>query len=256
MKKSIIAVLILAMTLFSPLIVSANAAITHDVNLTLDNVGSKNWSGYAIKATQDSVTDVKGSWTVPAVQGNAKGTYSAFWVGIDGYGSSTVEQIGTSSDTDSKGRAVYYAWYEMYPAYPVTIQHTVSVGDKITGEVSYASGEFTLTLVDAGTNGFYGDATDWTETITQPGTTSMQRLTAEWVAEAPSSMHRVLPLADFVTVTFTDCQATIGGTTAKISGFSYGYDAIFMVANPKILKAAPSLLSTDGSAFSVTWLRK
>jgi hypothetical protein len=245
------------MILFTQLIASTNAAITHDVNLTLDNVGSKSWSGYAIKATQDSVTDVKGSWTVPAVQGNAKGTYSAFWVGIDGYGSSTVQQIVTSSDTDSKGRAVYYAWYEMYPAYPVTIDHTVSVGDKMTGEVSYASGVFTLTLIDAGADGVYGnEAIDWTETINKDGTSSKQRLSAEWVAEAPSSMNRVLPLANFGTMTFTACQATIGGTTAKISGFSFGYVAIFMVANPKTLKAAPSLLSTDGSAFSVTWLPK
>jgi hypothetical protein len=256
MKKSIIAVLILVMTLFTPLIVSTNVAITHDVNLTLANVGSKNWSGYAITASPGAVTDVKGSWTVPAVQGNAKGTYSAFWIGIDGYDSSTVEQIGTSSDTDSRGRPVYYAWYEMYPDYPVTIEHTVSVGDKMTGEVSYASGMFTLILIDAGTNGVYGEATDWTETITQAATSSMQRSSAEWVAEAPSSIHRVLPLANFGTVTFTDCQATIGGTTASISGFSYGYDAIFMLANPKTVKAAPSALSTDGSAFSVTWLRK
>jgi hypothetical protein len=256
MKKSIIAILILAMTIVSPLIASTNAAITHDVNLALANVGSKNWSGYAITASPGAVTDVKGSWIVPAVATTKSATYSAFWVGIDGYGSGTVEQIGTSSDTDSRGRPVYYAWYEMYPAYPVTIQHTVSVGDKMTGEVSYASGVFTLTLIDAGTNGVYGDSTDWTETITQAGTSSMQRLSAEWVAEAPSSMSKVLPLANFGTVTFTDCQATIGGTTASISSFSYGYDAIFMVANPKTVKAAPSALSADGSSFSVTWLRK
>jgi hypothetical protein len=61
MKKSIIAVLILTMTLFSPLIASTNAAMTHEINLTLANVGSKNWSGYAIAASQGEVTDVKGS---------------------------------------------------------------------------------------------------------------------------------------------------------------------------------------------------
>ena len=62
----------------------------------------------------------------------------------------------------------------MYPAYPVTIVIHSKVGDKMTGEVSYDSGVFTLTLIDAGTNGVYGEATDWTETITQTGSSSMQ----------------------------------------------------------------------------------
>jgi hypothetical protein len=56
----------------------------------------------AVTGSKASVTDVTGSWTVPAVDctspnGTPNG-YSSFWVGIDGYGSNTVEQIGTDSD--------------------------------------------------------------------------------------------------------------------------------------------------------------
>ena len=65
---------------------------------------SPNWSGY-VAATNltspqpNSVTEVVGSWIVPAVTGPAgANTDSSVWVGIDGYGSGTVEQVGTQED--------------------------------------------------------------------------------------------------------------------------------------------------------------
>src|SRR5579862_6192130 len=55
-------------------------------------VSSTNWSGYAVTARSGAVTDVKGSWVVPAIQGSCPSTneYASFWVGIDGYNSNTV----------------------------------------------------------------------------------------------------------------------------------------------------------------------
>src|SRR5438046_6649382 len=61
---------------------------------------STNWSGYAVTGASGSVSDAKGSWTVPAIQGSCPSTnqYSSFWVGIDGFSSGTVEQkIGRAS---------------------------------------------------------------------------------------------------------------------------------------------------------------
>ena len=83
---------------------------------------SSNWGGYVIapatgnSATSVSVTSVSGSWTVPKVTcGKGSSTeYASFWVGIDGWDSSTVEQTGTDSDC-SNGKPSYYAWYEFYP---------------------------------------------------------------------------------------------------------------------------------------------
>lgn len=73
-------------------------------------VESENWSGYAV--TVSSLTVAKGSWTVPAVNcSKTPNTYAAFWVGIDGYSSSTVEQTGTLAQC-SGSSAAYYAWYE------------------------------------------------------------------------------------------------------------------------------------------------
>src|SRR5436190_4132645 len=75
---------------------------------------SSNWSGYAAFGTPGSFNSVSASWVQPSVTCTSKNTYSSYWVGLDGYNSSTVEQLGTEADCSS-GAAKYYAWYEMYP---------------------------------------------------------------------------------------------------------------------------------------------
>src|SRR5580700_4003897 len=68
-------------------------------------VESTNWSGYAVTtATGSTFTNVNGSWIVPTANCSSSGVQTAassFWIGIDGFNSSTVEQIGTDSDCDS-----------------------------------------------------------------------------------------------------------------------------------------------------------
>ena len=63
-------------------------------------VYSRNWSGYAASGT--TFTDVKGSWTQPTADCSSvkhrKVTIAAFWSGLDGYNSRTVEQTGTEAD--------------------------------------------------------------------------------------------------------------------------------------------------------------
>src|SRR6266536_2533061 len=98
---------------------------------------SSNWAGYAVDGS--NVTDVVGTWTVPAVTLGAgcPNSYSSTWVGIDGDNSSTVEQCGTDQDFIN-GQPVYYAWYELYPKFPVNLSATtypVQPGDTITAEV-------------------------------------------------------------------------------------------------------------------------
>ena len=61
-------------------------------------------------------------------------TYCAVWVGIDGYSSSTVEQIGTESDVVN-GTPTYSVWYEMYPKGSMDVPLAVSAGDSISASV-------------------------------------------------------------------------------------------------------------------------
>ena len=118
--------------------------VTHDPKVKVKdahgkevNGASTNWAGYAINGADNSVTDVKGSWIVPTVICPAgEINYAAHWIGIDGSNSPSVEQIGTDSDCQS-GVPKYYAWYEMYPKYPVNLKLTVQPGDVISAEVQY-----------------------------------------------------------------------------------------------------------------------
>src|SRR5271170_3201459 len=80
---------------------------------------SFNWSGYAIKAGTYKSASL--SWTVPTV---SYVTYpsaptfedSSAWVGIGGFGSNDLIQLGTEQRVDSMGNATYQAWYQLFPA--------------------------------------------------------------------------------------------------------------------------------------------
>lgn len=56
-------------------------------------------------------SSVSASWTQPTATCSRGDQYAAFWIGIDGYSSSTVEQTGTEADCVGN-TAEYYAWYE------------------------------------------------------------------------------------------------------------------------------------------------
>jgi len=248
-------------------------------------VDSLNWSGYAVTGPASSVTYAAGSWIVPAStcpvgtsHHRATPEYASFWVGIDGWSSNSVEQLGTDSDC-SNGTPSYYAWYELYPQpsyYAVcTAQQerkgtctqvgnltSLNPGDVMSASVSYntSTKAFTLAITDI------NSGASFSITLTANGTP--QRSSAEWIAEAPSSGSGILPLADFGTVNFGQDSTAIPGTcVATVSGAGTGVIESFapdsayginvwsstMVTESDVVKAQPSGLSNDGSSFSVVW---
>ncbi len=91
-------------------------------------------------------TSVSTSWTQPAITGctssdptglTKNSPYAAFWDGLDGYNSNSVEQTGTIGYC-SGSTAKYYAWYEMYPAGSVTYSNPVASGDQMSASVTYS----------------------------------------------------------------------------------------------------------------------
>jgi hypothetical protein len=220
-------------------------------------ITSTNWSGYAVTGAKGSVSDVRASWVVPSISGACPSTdqYSSFWVGIDGYSSNTVEQIGTDSDCQN-GKPVYYAWFEFYPHPSFTINSVpISPGNVVSAEVkSSGRGQFTVTLTNVSTGQSFS-----TSTKVPPAAQS----SAEWIAEAPYS-GGILPLADFNSVFFgsdytgqsNTCIATIGGMTGPIglAAFNPNLDQITMDTTGGTVKAAPSSLSADGTSFSIAWM--
>ncbi|MGO9967583.1 MAG: G1 family glutamic endopeptidase [Bryobacteraceae bacterium] len=225
-------------------------------------ITSENWSGYAV--TGPNITDVKGSWIVPAVTCSAapasprsrnqaqQAQYSAFWVGIDGYSSSTVEQVGTDSDCEG-GKPDYYAWFEFYPHPSYSVNNfPVKPGDLISAEVSYNGSTklFTVTLADETSGKSFSTSTS---------VPSAARSSAEWIAEAPSGGSGVLSLADFSTVDFgqnytslgNTCDATVNGTAGAIGSFGTN-QAITMVSVSGADEAVPSALA-NGTSFVISW---
>ena len=218
----------------------SEAAVKHGrataPNHKIGHSTSTNWAGYDV--TGGRYTTVSASWTQPAVNCSVTPTgWSSFWVGLDGDGSNSVEQTGTEADC-SGGRAVYSAWYEMYPKYPKNFANPVSPGDHFTAAVSTdGRGAFTLTISDT-TKG-------WTQTTSQR-LKSAKLASAEIIAEAPSSSSGVLPLADFGAVGFTG--ATVNG--AALTSTTPGIDPITMSSGSTV-KASPSSISSG--SFSVSW---
>jgi len=159
---------------------------------------STNWSGYAASGSDGSFTSVSSSWTEPTANCDDDGEdYAAFWVGLDGYSSDSVEQTGTDSDC-SGGSPDYYGWYEMYPADPVYFTNTVEPGDSMSASVTVSGTTYKLVLTDS-TEG-------WTKTVKKKES-GLDDSSAEVITEAPSSSSGVLPLADFGTVNYTDSTA-------------------------------------------------
>jgi hypothetical protein len=216
---------------------------------------SLNWSGYAAltsltNPTKSSVNDVSGYWTVPALSRSTENSYTAIWVGIDGYSNGTVEQIGTEQDWTSRGQQ-NYAWFEMYPAGAYEILgFPVDINDQMAAEVKYHGNNiFQLSIINYTKDVYFLVPFSYT---TAP---NAQRTSAEWIVEAPASgsTGQVLPLADFGTVLFYNCRATINGYSGSINNSHWTYDALTMVTTNHIIKSLPSNLSNGGQNFSLAW---
>lgn len=266
MKWSTIALtLSLAVVMLGVPVAAASAPVAAHVTPFFTTIGSPlrmtsnssatNWAGYAVTGAKGSVTYVAGSWTEPAAKCSGTGSqYAAFWVGIDGYSSTTVEQTGTEADC-SGSTASYYAWFEFYPS-PSKLVSTIAVhpGDVFSASVTYSTttAKFTVSLKDVTTG------KSFTKTA---AVKSAKRTSAEWIAEAPYS-GGILPLTDFGTVNFGydntsvsgTNDATVSGTTGDLGSFSTSVSIDMVgVSNSSLVKAVTSSISTDGTSFSVTW---
>jgi hypothetical protein len=210
----------------------------------LTDVESTNWSGYA--DTGSSFSEVASSWTEPSATCSSSATQlAAFWVGIDGYSSSSVEQDGTLIECYQR-TAYQYTWWEMYPTNDIqVVGDTLAAGDAITSTVTRSGTSYTLTVTDSthSANSF---------TVTE-SCTSCANTSAEWIAEAPSGSSGVYPLADFGSWTTSGATVAEGSTSGVISSFTD--DEITMIDSSSRVKAQPGALNSSGNAFSVTWER-
>lgn len=193
-----------------------------------NNFAGGNWGGYV---SFGSFTTVTAGWTEPSVTCNSTNDLFAPWVGIDGDGSSTVEQAGVATDCSS-GAPVYQAWYEMYPAAPVYYDDPVSAGDRITATVE-RTGTNTYRLVISDTT------KGWTRTVTK--SLSARHSSAEAIIESP-----------------TDSYPAIDGGI-RFTGVEFDGEPL-AATSPSALDAddrgaytwSPSAIASDGTDFTMT----
>ena len=198
---------------------------------------SGNWAGWVSAGHH---TAVSASWTQPSVTCAPYETSdSAFWVGLDGYGSRSVEQVGTQSGC-SGGAPFYSAWTEFYPAPASPVASPVRPGDAIRASVTFLSGHtYRLTLSNS--------TRHWTRTVTglsNQGTNA----SVEVVTEAPSDARtgRVVPLSRFSATRF----AGVTVDNAPLSRLA-GRQQLVMGSSKRVM-AQPSALDSSAS-FAVSW---
>ena len=231
---------------------NASGSVTTQAAVYAYIQNSNNWAGYV--ESGGTYSAISGSWTVPTATCTSTTTQAVEWVGIDGYGSSTVEQDGTDVAC-SGGHAVYSAWYEMYgdasvnSGYMVAISSTsypVHPGDVITASVSVSGETWTLSL--------HNSTANWTFSIPIVDTTPPSQASAEWIVETPgvcSGTCSLSPLTNFGTVTFTNASVTSGaGTTAIQTGEYLGLD---VTDSGGATLMYPGSLFYGGAGFIVTW---
>ena len=194
------------------------------------NFSGGNWGGYV---SFGSFTSATAGWTEPSVTCTSTNDLFAPWVGIDGDGSSTVEQVGVATDCSS-GSPRYQAWYEMYPAAPVYYDEPVSAGDKITATVTRTgtgTGTYQLVISDI-TQG-------WTKTATK--SLSAKHSSAEAIIESPTDSYPAIDGG----VHFTGVE--FNGTALAATSPS-ALDADDQAAHTW----SPSPIASDGTDFTMT----
>jgi hypothetical protein len=236
---------------------------------------SSNWSGYAIgdpdtiagntAASPFSFSNVTATWRQPKVKCTAGVPgYAAFWVGLGGYsdGAPGLEQTGTDSDCPPSGKPTYFAWYELVPAPSTRVSMKVNPGDVVTASV-VVNGSSVLVQVK--------DRTRKASFTKHLFTDSIDVTSAEWIAEAPAvcvskARCRVLPLADFGSVTFTNIAATGSSHPGTLTDPTWATASIKLVPGgptdgplasgpaSSTAGASPGAFSSDGRSFSVGWV--
>jgi hypothetical protein len=212
-------------------------------------VNSSNWSGYVGGPPDAEWTMASANWVQPAITcPNKTSEEVTFWVGIDGYSSSTVEHGGTLAKCTA-GKASYSTWWQMYPGAIQIVGSTVHPGDKISASVTRTGTKYTLKVTDATTGGNSFTKTETCSTCKDD--------TVEWISGATSpendpSEGTDTALPDFGKWTVTSAALSDpGGSGHTLNNMDQF--ALTMVGSKGDKKATPSKINSEGTSFSVTW---
>lgn len=216
------------------------------------NVVSNNWGGFAGFRHGTKFRYIEATFFVPYVNcTTTPSSFSGHWVGIDGFGNSTVEQDGILAACDGS-TPEYAAWYEMFPLPPVYKNVAVEPGDSIVASVYYNSGanNYKLSLTDT-TNG-----QGFTVVKSCPAGSVCDRATVEAISEAPSSSSSILPLTDFSAESYGSIKVTDrAGQRGGLHSGHWNTAAITTENADGDVLDQPTQISR-GTAFDMYWMRE
>jgi hypothetical protein len=198
---------------------------------------SPSWAGYAATGAAGTFTSAAANWIVPPVACNGAATRSSYAVGLDGDGTSTIEQIGTEGDC-AGDFPLYSGWFQMAPNAPVFFKNPVKAGDAMTASVTaLGGGNFMLTLFDMTQN--------WTQTTQQTSAAAMLG-SAEIVAQDPPQNGQAPPLSNFGIVDFLGAAINNAAITAPIN-------EVTLVSAAGNTLAVPSTITGGVGNFAIGW---
>lgn len=207
---------------------AAPLSFTPHIGYGIGHFSGGNWGGYAALG---KYTKASASWTLPAVTCTSTNDLYAAWVGLDGDGSSTVEQTGVAADCSS-GSLQWEPWYEMYPASPVYFGSPASTGDSISATVtSLGSGKYQIVISDT-TKG-------WTQTFNKT-LRSARNASAEAIVESPTDSYPRFSSQPFTNVTFNG-TALVNTSPQSLTADNRGTGSVI-----------PSGIGSDGKSFTMT----
>jgi Peptidase A4 family len=214
------------------------------VTTSITRLQSANWAGYAASFGTTTLRYVAAHFTVPYLDcagvSPAIPTFSAHWVGLDGFrlSSTTVEQVGvlaacvlnSATNTVEPAYAVFFERFPVAPGYPNV---TVHAGDSISMSVFFdkSTRVFRFALSDD------TDGQHFTVFRTCPSGSICLRNSAEVISEAPATVTSsgglaLLPLADFQAAGFdTTAITTTSGASGGLRSSSWNTFEITQVSD-------------------------
>jgi hypothetical protein len=231
-------------------VTSAAAGTTSGASPTLakpDAVTHNNWTGYVLVGHTEGFGQVTGEFKIPAVVCTSANSKASFWIGLDGYGNGTVEQVGISTDCVNS-MPQYRTWWEMYPN-STQYQFYAAPGDTISMLVKYVGGAWNLALTDLTV-----DNNDHKFNVTEkcPSGHVCENMTAEAVLEADGGKN----LSNFKSAGFSEIQAVDSShvTTGLVAnGSVWGLAEVLMTgANGQNL-ADPGAITGNGQNYTLTY---
>ncbi len=202
----------------------------HHLGHAIGNESSTNWAGIVVPAPTKTgpILEVYAHWHVPSLTRTCSLKYPnaavAMWIGMDGWnGSKTIEQAGTTTACNGQGATnVSWAWYEFYPAPPITIPITVNPGDYLGFSITYVE---TNQTIETSLNG--PEFHNWTYDPTAA------RGSAEFIVEAPSGPWNAtgtLPLLHFNPIRFQPLGVIAGAHHSHTKAWNtYNWVNVIMV---------------------------